>query len=234
MNEEKMGKGVYIDEVNEIVEAMEAGAFEKDDRSRTLLIGLGGAGCNYVFASQGNMPVENCALLAIHTNSKALQSYAPVEMDTFLIGKGLLKGLGADMQPEKGNQAMEESKKALRNFLEKKYHVDHATKVLVCAGLGGGTGSGAIAPLIRLLKEDLKAEVAVCVWMPFNFEGSLRRKNAEEALERIRNEGITEENLLVQENQEIYQLMDDSTTFPEAMRCLDRAADNHAVHFFNP
>jgi cell division protein FtsZ len=56
--------------------------------------------------------------------------------------------------------------------------------VFVCAGLGGGTGSGA-APYVAHLAREAGALVIAFVTLPFTFEGKRRATQAREALGRL-------------------------------------------------
>ena len=53
--------------------------------------------------------------------------------------------------------------------------------VFICAGLGGGTGSGA-APTVAKLAKEAGAFVVGFVMMPFSFEGRRRLQQANSAL----------------------------------------------------
>src|SRR5436309_15769963 len=56
--------------------------------------------------------------------------------------------------------------------------------IFVCAGLGGGTGSGA-APYVAQLAREAGALVIAFVTLPFTFEGKRRIAQAREALARL-------------------------------------------------
>ena len=57
--------------------------------------------------------------------------------------------------------------------------------VFVTAGMGGGTGTGA-APVIAQVAKDLGILTVGIVTIPFSFEGRKRRQQAEEGLEKMR------------------------------------------------
>jgi cell division protein FtsZ len=59
-----------------------------------------------------------------------------------------------------------------------------ARVIFICAGLGGGTGSGA-APYIAQAARDAGALVIAFVTLPFGFEGKRRNVQAREALVRL-------------------------------------------------
>jgi cell division protein FtsZ len=56
--------------------------------------------------------------------------------------------------------------------------------IFICAGLGGGTGSGA-APYIAQLAREAGALVVAFATLPFSFEGKRRNSQAREALARF-------------------------------------------------
>src|SRR5256886_4800320 len=56
--------------------------------------------------------------------------------------------------------------------------------IFICAGLGGGTGSGA-APLVAQLAREAGSLVIAFATLPFSFEGKRRAAQAQEALTRL-------------------------------------------------
>ena len=77
-----------------------------------------------------------------------------------------------------GYQAAIESADEIRQAL-----VD-ARMIFICAGLGGGTGSGA-APVVAQLAREAGSFVIVFATLPFSFEGKRRAAQAQEALARL-------------------------------------------------
>jgi cell division protein FtsZ len=86
--------------------------------------------------------------------------------------------LGAGGDPDVGYQAALESADEIREALA------NASVIFVCAGLGGGTGSGA-APYIAHAAREAGALVIGFVTLPFGFEGKRRNVQAREALGRL-------------------------------------------------
>jgi cell division protein FtsZ len=84
------------------------------------------------------------------------------------------------MIPEVGMNAAMENIQEIRELLSK-----DTKMVFVTAGMGGGTGTGA-APVIAQVAKDLGILTVGIVTVPFNFEGRKRRQQAEEGLERMR------------------------------------------------
>src|SRR6266498_445906 len=98
------------------------------------IVGCGGGGSNTINRCS-EACVQGAQLCAVNTDAKhLLAGHAPKKI---LIGKRLTKGLGAGALPEVGEQAAKESEEEIRSFLQ------GAHIVLVTAGMGGGTGTGA-------------------------------------------------------------------------------------------
>ena len=95
-----------------------------------------------------------------------------------LIGRAITKGLGAGGFPEKGASAAQENMNELRGMLK------GTDMAFVCAGMGGGTGTGA-APVIAKVIQEEGAIVIGTVTMPFNIERA-RVDKAEFGLQQLR------------------------------------------------
>jgi cell division protein FtsZ len=139
------------------------------------IIGLGGAGTNMLerIVLDG---VEGADPLALNTDARTLAScMAPAKIQ---LGANITKGLGAGGDPELGLQAVLEAEEPIRAALRGR------RIVFVCAGLGGGTGSGG-APIVTRIAREEGAFVVVFATMPFAFEGKRRRDQAETALNEL-------------------------------------------------
>ncbi len=139
------------------------------------VIGVGGAGNNALdrLILDGGVQMD---LVACNTDVQSLAS--SVATHKIQLGRNITRGLGAGGDPEVGFAAAEEALDDLRSSLE------GAPLVLVCTGLGGGTGSGA-APLIVKLAREQGSLVLVCATLPFSFEGKRRGRQAQDALAAI-------------------------------------------------
>ena len=60
-----------------------------------------------------------------------------------------------------------------------------ADMVFVAVGMGGGTGTGA-APVVAQLAKEAGALTVAVVSRPFDFESAVRRKNADEGIESLK------------------------------------------------
>jgi cell division protein FtsZ len=141
------------------------------------VIGVGGGGSNAVnhMYNQGIVGVD---FIVCNTDRQALD-ISPVPHKVQL-GPALTEGRGAGMLPEVGMQAAIENIEEIRELLSK-----NTKMVFVTAGMGGGTGTGA-APVIAQVAKDLGILTVGIVTVPFNFEGRKRRQQAEEGLEKMR------------------------------------------------
>ncbi len=139
------------------------------------IIGCGGAGNNMVtwLYKRG---IKGAEIIAINTDQQHLKIS---EADKkFIIGKECTRGLGCGGFPQKGAEAAQES------INEIKATISNSDMVFVCAGMGGGTGTGS-APVVAQLCKDLGAIVIGTVTMPFNIERA-RIEKAEFGLNLLR------------------------------------------------
>lgn len=139
------------------------------------VIGCGGAGSNMV-SWLYRKGIRGAEILACNTDKQHLEI---TEADKrFLIGKELTRGLGCGGFPEKGSRAAQENMSEIKDVLK------GADMVFVCAGMGGGTGTGA-APVVAQVAKDAGAIVIGTVTMPFKIERA-RIDKAEFGLQQLR------------------------------------------------
>jgi cell division protein FtsZ len=139
------------------------------------VVGVGGAGSNSLdrIVLDG---MDKADLIAINTDVQSLAS--SVAAHKVQLGREVTRGLGTGGDPELGYQAACESADEIRRAL-----VD-ARMIFICAGLGGGTGSGA-APLVAQLAREAGSLVIAFATLPFSFEGKRRAAQAQDALTRL-------------------------------------------------
>lgn len=138
------------------------------------VIGVGGAGLALLetLASERNAPFE---CVAMHTDAQALMnSSATVKVQ---LGRDAARGLGSGGDPMLGHASARECAEEIRTACD-------APLVILCAGLGGGTGSGA-APVIAEEATRAGAVVVALVTLPFSMEGGKRREQSRVALARL-------------------------------------------------
>lgn len=176
--------------------------------ARIKVVGVGGGGGNAVnrMVASG---VEGVEFIAVNTDAQALvNSLAPV---TLRIGDKVTKGLGAGGRPEIGEKAADESVEQLQEV------VHGADMVFITAGMGGGTGTGGSPTVARLARETGALTVGV-VTRPFDFEGSKRRRVADEGVAALKEHVDA---LITIPNQRLISLVDPKTPFSEAFRLAD-------------
>lgn len=179
------------------------------------VIGVGGGGSNAVnhMFNQGIVGVD---FIVCNTDRQALD-ISPVP-HKIQLGPTLTEGRGAGMLPEVGMNAAIENIEELREVLSK-----NTKMVFVTAGMGGGTGTGA-APVIAQVAKDLGILTVGIVTIPFDFEGRKRRLQAEEGLEKMRQNVDT---LLIINNEKLREFgknMSLTKAFAEADNILTVAA----------
>src|SRR3990167_7936192 len=139
------------------------------------VIGAGGAGTNMTswLYKKG---IQGAEIFAVNTDKQHLDIS---EADNkILIGRELTKGLGAGGYPNVGSEAAKE------NLQDLKEVISGSDMVFVCAGMGGGTGTGA-APVIAKQAKEAGAIVIGTVTMPLNIEKA-RIDKAEFGLQQLR------------------------------------------------
>lgn len=172
------------------------------------VVGVGGGGQNAVnrMIESGIQGVE---FIAVNTDSQALMlSDSPQRLR---IGEKLTRGLGSGGNPEIGQRAAEESSEEIEQFLR------GADMVFITAGMGGGTGSGA-SPVIARIAKNLGALTIGVVTRPFTFEGSMRRRVSESAMDEMVKNVDT---LIAIPNDRLLQIADKNAGINEAFRTAD-------------
>ncbi len=156
------------------------------------VIGVGGAGNNIVgwLYKKG---LKGAKVVACNTDKQHLNI---VDADhKFLIGKDVTRGLGCGGFPERGAESARESLPELKESL------NDTDMVFVCAGMGGGTGTGA-APIVANIAKEKGAIVIGTVTMPFKIERA-RVDKAEFGLQQLRKVSDT---VIVIDNNRLVQI----------------------------
>jgi cell division protein FtsZ len=172
------------------------------------VVGVGGAGLNAVnrMIDAGINQVE---FVAVNTDVQQLQvSDAETKIH---IGRELTKGLGSGAEPNVGRKAADEAYDQIKHALR------GSDMVFVTAGEGGGTGTGA-APIVARIAKELGALTVGIVTLPFKFEGTKRRGQAEMGVDELRKECDT---TIVIPNDRLLEVLDKSTSMLDAFRIAD-------------
>lgn len=182
--------------------------FEKE--ARILVAGVGGGGGNAVtrMIDSGMNSVE---FLMINTDQQALYRASDNNATKISIGDKLTHGRGAGGVPEKGQRAAEESRDEIAAAIE------GAQMLFITAGMGGGTGTGA-APVVASIAKEMGILTIGVVTKPFDFEGKVRRDQAELGITALREQV---DSLLVIPNERLKLVSDEAITFLNAFVLAD-------------
>ena len=172
------------------------------------VIGVGGAGNNIV-NSMIETNTQGIEYIVANTDAQALQlSKADTKIQ---LGVKLTKGLGSGANPEVGRRAAEEDLDKIMDC------VQDADIVFLTGGMGGGTGSGALAVIAKALKEQGILTVSI-VTKPFIFEGKRRSNIAEVAVSELKKQVDT---LLVLPNQKLLDVAGQDVSMLDAFSMIN-------------
>src|SRR5581483_9093050 len=182
----------------------ETGAYLADIK----VVGVGGAGLNAV-NRMIDAGISEVDFIAVNTDSQAL--HMSDAQQRIHIGRDLTGGLGSGSDPDVGRRSAEEGYDQIKQALR------GADMVFVAAGEGGGTGSGA-APVVAKIARDLDALTVGIVTMPFKFEGTKRRAQADQGVAALRAACDT---TIVIPNDRLLEVLDRSTSMLDAFKVAD-------------
>lgn len=177
------------------------------------VIGLGGAGGNAVdHMIEKGLP--DVRFYALNTDVQALdQTRAEHKIQ---LGPNLTRGLGSGGDPEVGRRATEESLEQIKEIL---LDLD---MVFIASGEGGGTGTGG-APLVAELAQSLSILTVAVVTRPFDFEGPVRKSQADEGIELLKKNVDT---LIVIPNQKLLSVIPQNMTLRDSFCMVDEVLFN--------
>ncbi len=144
-------------------------------------VGLGGAGCN-VITWVKEKGITGGKLVAVNTDATHLRITKADKR--ILIGEKLTRGLGSGGYPDVGERALYESAN------EVIYELAKSNIIFMIAGLGGGTGTGAIVGLGDALRKKTAGNpmaplIVGVVTLPFEVE-TARMAAAKKGLNRLK------------------------------------------------
>jgi len=175
----------------------------KGEIAKIKVVGVGGAGGNMV----NNMiaaSLRHVEFVAMNTDSQALG--ISLAQRRVQLGDAVTRGLGAGSKPELGRRSAEESREDIAAAL---CGVD---MIFICAGMGGGTGTGG-SPVVAQVAKDLGALTVGVVTKPFFYEGTRRRHNAETGIKELEKHVDT---LITIPNDRISYAVDKNTSLLES------------------
>jgi cell division protein FtsZ len=172
------------------------------------VVGVGGGGLNAVnrMIEAGISQVE---FVAVNTDIQQLRTCeAPIKLH---IGRELTQGLGSGSDPDLGRQAAEDAYDQIKHVLR------GSDMIFVTAGEGGGTGTGA-TPVVARIARELGALTVGIVTLPFRFEGTRRRTQADRGVDTLREVCDT---VIVIPNDRLLEVLERTTSMLDAFRIAD-------------
>lgn len=189
---------------------MPADLFESK-KAKIKVIGVGGGGGNAInhMVSAGLKDID---FIAVNTDAQDLRrNKAPYLVQ---VGEKITKGLGVGGDPEKGRLAAEESKEKLKLI------IGQTDLLFITAGMGGGTGTGVAPYLAKLAKELYGDDLLVIgvVTRPFNFEGYVREKQADQGIKEMQK---YVDSMIIVPNEKLFSNIDTQTSSKDAYKMVD-------------
>ncbi|HUT03586.1 MAG TPA: cell division protein FtsZ [bacterium] len=176
-------------------------------QTKVLVAGVGGDGCNTVEQMQSMAP-SSLDFIAIDTDYMSLERLT-IEWK-LLLGKHTARSIGSGGNADLGRAAAEE---ASEEWADK---IANYGMVIIVAGMGGGTGSGAAAYLAKMARDMGVLTVAV-VSSPFEYEGRQKADSASEGIAKLRSSA---DSIIVIPNDRLFSLSD-RLTYYEALKLRD-------------
>ena len=183
-------------------------AKRKENPAKIKVFGVGGGGMNAVnrMIASGIRGVE---FWGVNTDKKSLKhSFAE---NILQIGPELTKGMGVGAKPEVGQKAAEESEKQIEKALS------GADMVFLAAGMGGGTGTGAL-PVIAKIAKQMGCLTLAVVTRPFRFEGRIKATYADCGIDKLKD---NVDALNVVQNETLLKLSNSNVSITSAFEMAD-------------
>ena len=172
------------------------------------VVGIGGGGANAVEAMI-RAGMRGVDYVVVNTDLHALRRSSA--RTKIAIGKAMTNGLGAGGDAALGETAARDAAELIGHALA------GSDLVVITAGLGGGTGSGA-APVVADIARQHGALTMAVVTKPFRFEGARRQQVAQNAA------GILEgkaDAVATVPNDRVRDVMPADVTVEDAFRSID-------------
>ena len=175
---------------------------------RIKVVGIGGGGCNAI-TRMVREQIRGVEFIAMNTDIQHLGTMeAPIRL---ALGEKFTHGSGAGGDHAIGKKCAEESINEIKQALI------GADMVFLAAGMGGGTGTGAI-PVVAEIARQGGALVIAIVTKPFTFEGRRRMQVAEEGISHLTGKADT---LIIVPNDRLLKLPDQKTSLDNTFRAAD-------------
>jgi cell division protein FtsZ len=181
----------------------------KNEYSRFKVVGVGGGGCRIaeVIAYEN---LRNIEVVAVDTCQEALDKL-PFIHNKIALGA---RALGAGGDPLVGRQVAKDNSPTLYQAM------GGASRVMLIAAMGGGTGTGAL-PIMFDIADTLGVYGIALVTRPFSFEGEIRQRIANEAIRQFQDEKKT---MFVKSNDAMLPFLPLQPSIDEAFSIAARSA----------
>ena len=164
------------------------------ERIKIAVVGCGGGG-NNTLQRLLKYGVKGAELIALNTDNQHLATLDE-RIQKILVGKTITRGLGAGGYVDVGRKAAEIDRPLIERALK------DAQLVFLCAGMGGGTGTGT-APVVAEVAKQQGAIVVAMVTYPFALEKA-RRGKADEGIQQLRKHA---DSVIIVDNNRLVQLV---------------------------
>jgi cell division protein FtsZ len=185
------------------------------ERTRPLrnmkIIGVGDSGAYSIHRILNESVPPNVEIWALDCDVLSLQKSMEKGAKVLDLGRSITQGRGTDGYPEVGGFAAEASAEQIGLL------VDDSDVCIVTAGLGSGTGSGAAPVLCRISKESGAMTIAV-VTKPFPFEGRKNMRNADDAIDRLKE---IADAVIVISNRNVLKIIPDDLSLEASFQVID-------------
>ena len=172
------------------------------------VIGVGGGGSNAVNRMFQN-PIPGVEYACINTDAQALlRCDTPIRMQ---VGEGLTRGLGVGGNPDVGRLAAEESRSQVSELVHGARHDLHRRR-------HGRRHRHRRRSVVAEIAKETGALTVGVVTKPFNFEGSHRRRVAENGVHHLREKVDA---LIVIPNDRLGAISNETVTMANAFRLAD-------------
>ncbi len=184
------------------------------------VLGAGGGGSNAVNRMIED-EVQNVDFIIVDTN--VISAANSKAKNIIQIGENEAKGIGAGANPEVGENSAKENAEEIESKLV------NTDLLFLTAGMGGGTGTGAL-PIIAEMAKNMEILTIGIVTKPFKFEGRTRLRNAEAGIEKLKQ---NVDALIVIENDKLLKLKSENLTMIEAFKQTDNILKQGIVGITN-
>ena len=172
------------------------------------VIGIGDAG-NHIVNKMIEQKVKNVSFAQINTDIQTLK--ISKTRNIIQIGKQTTQGLGTGTSVDLGERSAIEDKEEIKQCLQS------ADMLFLTAGMGGGTGTGAI-PIVARIARDLGILTVGIVTKPFSFEGKKRMLRAEQGIDELRK---LVDALIIVPNDNLLKIVGNKTSINDAFKKVD-------------